>query len=204
MTLVLAFCCHDAVVLAADSRVGDGAGQRREDDKIWQLQGRYGVVAYGCGPPGVPSAISSFDSVGPTTKATTEGLTRRLGLLPHAGDWAIVVAGHDPDGFTVAQGALPSGRTQLLNRPARSGARGWWYGGSVDPSAFPHWQGNSVLDLPAEEVARYAFGLLIHAGTIDANRVGAPYRALLLRSGGVEWVSSQVGEGEHAVEPGGR
>lgn len=190
MTLVLAICTPGGVVLAADSRVGDGAGHSREDDKIWELPGGYGVVTYGCGPPGVPHAVSSFLAVDPTTEGTARGLANELTRLPRAGDWGFFMAGHDSEGFTVAQGLFPGGQTRVLNRPSADiMALGSWVGGSVDPSSFPLWRGNDVLYLPTAEVVTYALALLRHAGAVASDTVGPPYRALVVSTDGVAWIS---------------
>lgn len=190
MTLVLAMSTPGGVVLAADSRVQDGAGNLYEDDKIWLLQDRYGVVTYGCGPPGVPSAIASFGDFGPGTEPSARALTNHLAALPRAGEWGFFIAGHDTDGSTVAQGLLPGGQTRVLNRPSPGApALGWWCGGSVDPPSFPQWRGNDALYLAVPEVVDYVLTLLRHAGAVATQTVGPPYRVLAVTAENVVWAA---------------
>lgn len=189
MTLVLAICTSDGVVLAADSRVRDAAGNTREDAKIWELPGNYAAVTYGCGPPGVPDAMTSFPGIGDTTDGAARNLVAHLARLPPAAEWGLFLAGHDADGFTVAQGEFPGGRTRVMHRAAAGAAAGWWWAGSVDPSSFPIWRGDEAFRFSADQATTYALALLQHAGDVASDTVGPPYRALIVRADRVVWSS---------------
>ena len=190
MTMVLAICTAEGVVFAADSLAREQAGPRTAA-KIWELPGGYGVVTYGPGPAGVPDAVSSFSATGPTTEATARALASSLARLPRAGHWGFYLGGRDGSVFSVVQGEFPGGTTRVLNRPSPDTMILNWWSGGFDPSRLPLWRGNDFLQLPAGEVANYALALLENAGRLDSENVGPPYRALIVRAGGVNWVRPQ-------------
>jgi hypothetical protein len=181
MTLVLAVCKPDAVVLAADSKVGDGRGGSSTDDKIWQLRGGYGIVTWGCGPVGVPATVSAYVPNAVDVRSAAEGLMAHLSVLPRAGEWGFFLGGVDSSGARMAQGLLPSGKINFL------GSFGYWGAGAIGVATLPAWRGD-ILSRPVSEIAANALLLLEQAAVVDSASIGPPHRALVIHGGASRWL----------------
>jgi 20S proteasome alpha/beta subunit len=184
MTFIVAAISSNAIALAADTLVQDGAGQSRADRKLFIRNNRIGILSYGCGPPGVPKAI---DEARLTAQRVSEvamelGTAFRAVVAPYR--FGLYVAGFDYQTPVLYHIDIPGGVPRLENA---SGATGTWFAAPPGCPILESWSERVSPEISLNELTNRAVNMVHEAHMLDPNNIGSEIQSAYILTDGARW-----------------
>lgn len=182
MTLIVSVVTEQGIVLGADSLVATPHGLT-QDEKIWLLGGRFGVLSYGGGPPGIPALIKSFAP----TSGEVKGVAQELLALFRVSDAPICfhVAGHDHGELQVFRVDVANEAVLRLNWGPGGLCYDAWCGGVASipeelTGGLEHWVGVDIQHMSLGDAVWRTEALIRRTVREYPRFVGPPTRLLVL------------------------
>ena len=183
MTLVVSVVTEQGIVLGADSLVSTPQGPT-QDEKVWLVGGRFGVLSYGTGPPGVPARVRFFVP----TAADTQGVAQQLlaSFQPNGAPMCLYVAGHDHGEPQLFRVDVSAGTTLRVNKGPTGLYYDAWCGGVASMpmelmGGIEYWAVRDIQHMSLADAVWRTEGLIRRTVREYPASVGLPVRLLVLK-----------------------